>query len=519
MANPGDIVITEFMPNPSAVLDTDGEWLEFYNTTASEIDLSGWTISDGGTDSHTITSLIIPAGGVVVLGRNSNTAMNGGVTLNYTYANFTMANTGDEIVLTDNSSNVIDSVVYTLGSTFPLQAGASLELGPTHVNAVDNDNGANWAVATAQYGVGDFGTPGVVTLPPNTAPTNITLSNASVREFAATGTDVGVLSATDAQGGAMTYALLNSAGGRFKITGNVLEVDNGLLSDFEQDSTHSVQVRVTDSGGLTFTKTLNLTLTDINPEVITGTAAAETFFGGAGADTLKGEGGNDTLRGNGGADRLEGGTGNDKYFTDGLDTIIEAAFSAGGGIDTLYSSVSITLPANVEILRLEGSAAINGTGTGAPESIIGNSGINTLTGGGGADTLNGKSGNDIIIGGAGRDTLIGEAGNDRFKFNATADSQVGSSNRDFINGFVRGEDKIDLSAIDANPFAANDQVFTFKGTAAFGTNGAASAGQLRISFSSANFVILDADVQGDGIADMQIVVSGVSTLGTSDFVL
>ena len=253
--------------------------------------------------------------------------------------------------------------------------------------------------------------------------------------------------------------------------------------------------------------------------IVDGSSGNDTITGTSAIDTLSGNSGNDTLDGGLGADTLIGGAGNDKYVYDPLDTITEAAFSAGGGIDTLLSSVTVTLMSNVEILRLQGGNAINGTGTAAPDSIVGNSAVNTLNGSGSNDTLNGKAGADILIGGTGADTLIGEAGNDTFKYNSAADSRPGAANRDFINGFVRGEDKIDLSAIDANPFSANDQAFTFKGTAAFGTNGAPSAGQVRISFTGPNYVILDADVQGDGIADMQIFVNGVTTLAAGDFVL
>lgn len=147
------------------------------------------------------------------------------------------------------------------------------------------------------------------------------------------------------------------------------------------------------------------------------------------------------------------------------------------------------------------------------------SNINTLTGGGGNDTLNGKDGADILIGGTGADTLIGESGNDTFKYNAVADSRSGSTNRDTINGFTLGADRIDLAAIDANALVTNDQAFNFLGTAAFGTSGVVNAGQLRISFTGANYVILDADVHGDGVTDMQIFVNGVTTIGASDFVL
>ena len=103
-----DVVINEIIQNPSAVSDTNGEWFEIHNPTASPVDIDGWTIQDNDFDSHVISNggpLNVPAGGYLVLGRNSNFATNGGVTVNYTYSNVNLANGGDELVLLDTGSH------------------------------------------------------------------------------------------------------------------------------------------------------------------------------------------------------------------------------------------------------------------------------------------------------------------------------------------------------------------------------------------------------------------------------
>lgn len=100
---------------------------------------------------------------------------------------------------------------------------------------------------------------------------------------------------------------------------------------------------------------------------------------------------------------VTGGTGNDTYVLQGrLRQIVEEV--GGGTQDTVVIDVTATLPQNVEILRLLGSADINGTGNALANALVGNGGDNRLRGLGGSDTLLGGGGEDILNGGAGIDT-------------------------------------------------------------------------------------------------------------------
>jgi len=63
-------------------------------------------------------------------------------------------------------------------------------------------------------------------------------------------------------------------------------------------------------------------------------------------------------------------------------------FLAGGGIDTVQTSIPYTLTGNVDNLTLLGGGHLNGTGNNLNNMLTGNAGNNVLDGGAGTDTVN-----------------------------------------------------------------------------------------------------------------------------------
>ena len=203
--------------------------------------------------------------------------------------------------------------------------------------------------------------------------------------------------------------LLDGGDGADTLTGargdDTYVVDNALDSIIDSAGIDTVESSIDFTLGPALE---NLTLTGLDNLSGTGNALANRLRGNdgenllsglGGNDTLLGGAGNDTLNGGEGADSIAGGTGDDLYVLNVAgETVTEAP---DAGTDSVRSSVSFALGANVERLFLTGAANVNATG---------NAQDNALTGNSGANVLDGAAGNDTLAGGAGDDTYIVDAG-------------------------------------------------------------------------------------------------------------
>ncbi len=181
----------------------------------------------------------------------------------------------------------------------------------------------------------------------------------------------------------------------------VVDHAGDVVTELAGEGIDTVQSSIAYSLGATLE---NLTLTGSSGIAGTGNALDNVLTGNSGANLLTGGAGNDTLNGGNGNDTMIGGTGDDLYVVNATGDVVTEL--AGEGIDTIQSSVSLTLGANVENLTLTGSSALSGTGNSLDNVLTGNTGNNTLNGGAGNDVLNGGNGNDTMIGGSGDDTYF-----------------------------------------------------------------------------------------------------------------
>jgi Ca2+-binding RTX toxin-like protein len=144
--------------------------------------------------------------------------------------------------------------------------------------------------------------------------------------------------------------------------------------------------------------------------VIEGNSGHNELRGLEGSDILVGLSGDDILNGGSGRDQMSGGSGDDIYFVDTRSDIIYEQQS--DGYDSVFSTSSYVLSANVEMLSLLGVENISGGGNSLDNTIVGNSGDNYLNGGLGSDRLEGGAGDDTYVVNTVADTIIETSGSD-----------------------------------------------------------------------------------------------------------
>lgn len=164
----GQVVITEFMVEPTGALNTFGhEWFEVINTTNADLDLNGWVIrsagASGAVEEHTIDNggpLTLAPGARLVLGRSSDVAGDASVS-SYSYGSDIGLYFEDYIELLDGAGATVDYLFWEGGATL---AGRSRKLDESAALTADgNDDFSKWCPSLSDaYGAGatNYGTPG-----------------------------------------------------------------------------------------------------------------------------------------------------------------------------------------------------------------------------------------------------------------------------------------------------------------------------------------------------------------------
>jgi len=221
----------------------------------------------------------------------------------------------------------------------------------------------------------------------------------------------------------ITSSFLDGRGGNDTLTGgsgnDTLDGGTGIDSmtggagndTYYVDNTSDVVVEASRGGIDTVISRLNSYVLAAQVENLTLSEADQAYegIGNALNNILRGNSYGNRLNGGAGIDTMVGEGGDDVYVVDNTADVVTEV--AGGGIDTIESSVSIaSLAQNVENVRLLGTANLNATGNAADNYLEGNAGANSLVGG---------LGNDTFFGGAGVDTLRGDAGDDYYIVDAS----------------------------------------------------------------------------------------------------
>ena len=224
---------------------------------------------------------------------------------------------------------------------------------------------------------------------------------------------------------------------------------------------------------------------------LTGNKLDNVFYAATGNNVINGGAGSDSVS------YLYGVTGTDGAKVNLGSTVRQNTI--GSGSDKLLSIENLIGSNNDDTF----------TGNSLNNILNGGNGNDVLKGAAGRDTLIGGAGNDVLIGGKGLDALTGGAGNDIFKFIAYTDLGVNST-RDLITDFTVGQDKIDLSLLDANSKVKGDQAFTYV-TGAFTAPG-------QVSYDAQSGLI-SINTNANVNADYQIELTGHPVLSASDFIL
>ncbi|MCO6414974.1 M10 family metallopeptidase C-terminal domain-containing protein [Siccirubricoccus sp. KC 17139] len=488
------------------------DWLTFTAASSALVSGAETITGSGGADAVTLSGAM---DGVVDLGNGNDWLAlgNGGNRLTVSRAETILGGTGDDAVILGTA--LVNGVIDLGDGNDRLELlTSSSVLSVSHVETLIGSAGNETVTlgSAIQGGVIDLGA----------GSDRLTLSSAGVNRLTVSGVEAllggttvdyvtlgaPVSAMTVDLGEGMDRLVMSSQGNNRATLANVEFITGGAGDDTVTLTTGLPVYSMIDLGG-GYDK-LQLANADNSATI----ANVEWLLGGRGADVIKlgapvmgvlvdlGAGADRLTLANGtnnltvlNAETILGGTGNDTVMLNTAQT--DGVIDLGAGYDRLVlggGRTSLTL-SHVELVVGSASNDILTVLGDTPIAMSGNGSADTLIGGGRADTLNG---------GAGADYLTGGAGADHFVYAAASESGLYAADR--ITDFTPGQDLLEFSLLLQDSF-------TWRGAAAFGRSGGTEA-----RFVDATQQ-LQIDLNGDGAADMAIVLQGVTaaSLSARDF--
>jgi serralysin len=272
--------------------------------------------------------------------------------------------------------------------------------------------------------------------------------------------------------------------------------------------------------------------------IATGSGNDTVIGGGAFVQSVFDQSGNDYYNMRGGADEVSAGRGRDTiYGGGGIDeisfryiysnTLTQTTNAQGVIVDLGQRGVQNLGVFGHDVVRdfedvVGGLGADRLFGTNAANRMDTNYGNDLVSGRGGADTLFARNGSDTLIGGGGADSIYlseTSAARDVVRYSRIIDSSflLSENQTDSIFDFDRTgptRDKLDLSAIDAQPGTPKNDAFIFRGDGTFTLD----RGEVSVT-TIGNHTVVRVDNDGDGASEMNFWVYNLTTLTAADFIL
>jgi len=375
---------------PASVLE-DGTPNLIYTFTRTGPTTNALTVNYGITGTATNGTDYATIGTSVIFAANSATAT---VTVNPT-ADTTIEN-NETVALT-----LATGTGYTIGTTTAI------------TGTITDDDSANITLAVAPASVLENGTPNLVYTFTRTGPTTSALTvNYSIGGTATNGTDYATVgtSVIFAAGSTTATVTVNPTADTIiednetvaltlaTGTGYTIGTTTAVTGTIANDDFPRISINdITLVEGKDLTAPLTLSLSSPSPQTITVNYTITAVDATANLDYTTSTGtltfaANSTIATLSIPILNDNLNEEDESFFVTLSNPTNATLNPDANIgeviitDTLQSSLTRTLPANVENLKLIGTAAINGTGNAGNNVLTGNSGNNTLTGLAGNDT-------------------------------------------------------------------------------------------------------------------------------------